>query len=147
MNRKQNAKNNAKPKKKGWLFFKSSDTDSVEIEKPVKKELSETDRIALKGVTDILANPASDLNKKIQDRKQKAWQDFKKLEKTLSDAQKYQELALELCEFEVGYNERQDKDSLFYMKSADMAKEIDKFRNENMKNNEKVKEFSKDLQL
>ena len=147
MNRKQNAKNNVKPKKKNWLFFKSSDTDSVEIEKPVKKELSETDRIALKGVTEILTNPASDLNKKIQDRKQKAWQDFKKLEKTLSEAQKYQELALELCEFEVGYKERQDKDSFFSVKSADMSSEIDKFRSGTSKNNEKVKEFSKDLQL
>ena len=147
MNRKQNAKNNAKPKKKNWLFFKGSDTDSVEIEKPVKKELSETDRIALKGVTEILTNPASDLNKKIQDRKQKAWQDFKKLEKTLSEAQKYQELALELCEFEVGYKERQDKDSFFSIKSADMSSEIDKFRSGTSKNNEKVKEFSKDLQF
>ena len=147
MNRKQNAKNNVKPKKKNWLFFKSSDTDSMEIEKPVKKELSETDRIALKGVTEILTNPASDLNKKIQDRKQKAWQDFKKLEKTLSEAQKYQELALELCEFEVGYKERQDKDSFFSVKSADMSSEIDKFRSGTSKNNEKVKEFSKDLQL
>ena len=147
MTRKQNAKNNAKPKKKGWLFFKGSDNDSVEIEKPIKKELSETDRITLKGVTEILTNPASDLNKKIQERKQKAWQDFKKLEKTLSEAQKYQELALELCEFEVGYKERQDKDSFFSIKSADMSKEIDKFRNGTSKNNEKVKEFSKDLQL